>query len=259
MQKSEHRSTARVLDILELLSQSQTGYTLTQISKLLNAPKSSLFPIIHTLENRNFIQRSSEDGYVIGQKAYLTGTSYRSERPVFEFIKTNMQKIVDTCQETCHLGILSGDSVLYIAKFEAKNPITLRSHVGQRLPAYCTGIGKALIYNLSKNDLKDLYPNGLIRYTENTIVSIDNLKKELDIVKESGFAYEHSELTEGIECIAIPLCHDKRIIASVSVCIPAYRVNDNIRKNLRNLLLNFRSTIEPYLKKYNVYDGSQLL
>ena len=52
MPQNEHRATSRVLDILEMLSSSNDGYTLTEIAKQIKAPKSSIFPIIHTLEDR---------------------------------------------------------------------------------------------------------------------------------------------------------------------------------------------------------------
>ena len=55
MPQNEHRATSRVLDILEMLSSSNSGYTLTEIAKQINAPKSSIFPIIHTLEERHYI------------------------------------------------------------------------------------------------------------------------------------------------------------------------------------------------------------
>jgi len=52
----EHRSTARVLDILEYLALSKDGgSTLTELSVALDAPKSSLFPILHTLLSRKYI------------------------------------------------------------------------------------------------------------------------------------------------------------------------------------------------------------
>lgn len=260
MKHMEHRSTTRVLDILELLSKSQTGYTLTEICHLLEAPKSSLFPIIHTLENRNFIRQSADSThYLIGQKSYLVGSGYKSEQPILELIKGNMHKLSDACRETCHLGILTGGNVLYIAKYEAKNPIVLRSHVGQSLPAYCTGIGKALIFNLSDEELRKMYPEGLKRHTEKTIVSFRELRKDLDQVKETGYAYEHAELTEDIECIAVPLCLGDKIIASVSVCIPTYRANDTVRDRIRSLLSEFRASTEPYLSEFDIHDPFQLL
>ncbi len=260
MSNNGHRSTERVLDILKLLSQNSSGYSLTEISTLLAAPKSSLFPIIHTMQNRGFIQLETTSGkYRIGPQAYLTGSAYKSDRPIYDIIKSNMQKLVDSCHETCHLGILSGDSVLYIAKIASENAIMLRSHIGQRLPAYCTGIGKALIYPLSKNELQQLYPNGLTAYTPTTITSFDCLCKELEEVKRSGYAYEYSELTEGIQCVAVPLCNGDSIIASTSIALPIYRATPEKLQEIKLLLDEYKEVVEHSMQQLNINDNSYLI
>lgn len=55
MTSDNHRPTARILDILEALAESENGYTLTEIADVINAPKSSIFPIVHTLNARKYI------------------------------------------------------------------------------------------------------------------------------------------------------------------------------------------------------------
>lgn len=260
MNNTGHRSTERVLDILELLSQNSSGYSLTEISASLNAPKSSLFPIIHTMQDRNFLRLdTSSNKYRIGSQAYLTGSAYKSDRPIYDIIKDNMKTLVANCHETCHLGIISGDSVLYIAKIESENTIMLRSHVGQRLPAYCTGIGKALIYPLTRHQLQLLYPNGLTAYTSTTITSFEQLCTELEEVKKTGYAYENSELTEGIRCIAVPLCNGNSIIAATSIAIPAYRATPEKLDEIRTLLADYKNTVEYSMRQLNITDNSYLI
>lgn len=62
MTQGQHRATARVLDILESLSGSEEGLTLTELSQALDAPKSSLFPIVHTLEERRYLRQDDGTG-----------------------------------------------------------------------------------------------------------------------------------------------------------------------------------------------------
>ena len=67
MTQGQHRATARVLDILESLSGSEEGLTLTELSQALDAPKSSLFPIVHTLEERRYLRQDDGTGrYTMG-------------------------------------------------------------------------------------------------------------------------------------------------------------------------------------------------
>ncbi len=259
MNNTEHRSTSRVLDILELLSQKRTGCTMAEISRYLEAPKSSLFPILHTMQDRGYLRLDgASQCYLIGQQAFLTGSAYESTKPVYDYINGLMEGIVRECQETCHLGILTGGSILYIAKKESPNPIMLRSHIGQRLPAYCTGIGKALLSGHSREQIAGLYPEPLKRYTENTLTNLNSLLAELAETKKSGFAYEHSELTEGICCVAVPLCCQEKVIAALSVSIPEFRASEDALSHIKTLLAGSREDAEHYFEEFHIYESHAL-
>lgn len=259
MPNTEHRSTSRVLDILELLSQKRTGCTMAEIARYLEAPRSSLFPILHTMEDRGYLRLDgASQCYLIGQQAFLTGSAYESTRPVYDYISGLMEGIVRECQETCHLGILTGGSILYIAKKESPNPIMLRSHIGQRLPAYCTGIGKALLSGHTKEQIEALYPEPLKRYTENTLTDLGSLFEELTETRNSGFAYEHSELTEGICCVAVPLCCRGKVIASLSVSVPAFRATQKELSRIKTLLAESREDAEHYFEEFHICDSHAL-
>lgn len=72
-----------------------------------------------------------------------------------------MTNIVNSCSETCQLGILDNNEVLYIGKVDSPEPIRLISYVGKKIPANCTGLGKALLCDFDKEKLISLYPDGL--------------------------------------------------------------------------------------------------
>ena len=82
MPQEQHRATSRILDLLELLSGADgAGYTLTELSQALHIPKSSLFSIIHTLEERRYVHCDKHSGqYSIGVSAYVLGASFPAEQ-----------------------------------------------------------------------------------------------------------------------------------------------------------------------------------
>ena len=81
MTQGQHRATARVLDILESLSGSEEGLTLTELSQALDAPKSSLFPIVHTLEERRYLRQDDGTGrYTMGPRALVLGAAFSADR-----------------------------------------------------------------------------------------------------------------------------------------------------------------------------------
>lgn len=130
--------------------------------------------------------------------------------------------------------------------------------IGQRLPAYCTGIGKALLSGHSRQEIAALFPAPLKRYTENTLTDPEDLLRELKETRQSGFAYEHSELTEGICCVATPLCCREKVIAALSVSIPEFRASEDVLVRVRTLLAKSREDAEHYFEEFHIYDSHSL-
>ena len=160
---------------------------------------------------------------------------------MIDIIQNEMYNIVKQCNEICQLGILEGKEVLYIAKVDSPNPIRLMSSIGSRLPAYTTSLGKSLISLCTLDELKRLYPDGLKPLTNDTIISIDKLYDQLQIVKKTSIAIERSEIHPDISCISTPLIKGNKVIAAVSVSIPNFRYNDEKRQQISNILLESKN------------------
>jgi DNA-binding IclR family transcriptional regulator len=242
----EHRSTARVLDILEYLAASRGGgSTLTELSQELDAPKSSLFPILRTLLNRKYIQLDRRSNrYYIGISSYVLGASFSINQNAMDFILNVMESVVKSCEETCQLGVLDREKVLYIRKVDSPQPIRMISHVGNRLPANGTAIGKALLSGLSNEEVRKMYADGLPRLTEHTIVDLDALLDQLEEIRKSGIAWEREESTDQVCCWAVPLYRGGQIFASLSVSVPLFRCSDEKESLVLNSLFKAKQEIE---------------
>ena len=99
MGQEPHRATTRALDILEYLADvGGAGSTLTELAAALDAPKSSLFPIVHTLAERRYIRLDRETGrYAVGISAYALGAAYTAgrNRNALRYIQEVMEDIVE--------------------------------------------------------------------------------------------------------------------------------------------------------------------
>lgn len=250
MTKDEHRSTARVLSILSILSSEQEGLTLAELSQCLNAPKSSLFPIVHTMADQNFIFfNEAAQKYTIGLNSYLVGISYMHRHNVFERIQDEMKRIVQQCSETCQFGILEHNLVLYLAKADSPEPVRLASDIGKRLPAYCTSLGKALLSCCTMEELRLLYPDPLIPFTPHTVKNLEELQLQLLEVRETSIAIEQGETHPDISCIAVPLMRNGQAAASISVSVPTFRFTPEKRKQIETLLLGVKPKLEKLLEQ----------
>lgn len=223
MAQELHRATIRVLDILECLSAASDGMTLTELAQALSAPKSSLFPIVHTLEQRQYLQqRFGTTRYMIGPSSLVLGSAYALNSGIMAFTDV-IKQVVAACQETCQLGVLDQGNVLYIAKEDSPEAIRMISRVGNRLPANATAIGKALLSGLTDTEVRELYANGLPRLTSHTITSISALLSQLSDIRNGGMASEREESTPQLACWALPLYQGGKVFAALSVSVPLFR------------------------------------
>lgn len=244
---------------MELISSHTAGYTLTEICQRIDAPKSSMFPIIHTLEQRGYLsQETSTLRYRISQMAFQVGNAYLDHIDSLYEVQRELQNIVNVCEESCHFAIPSGSDVFYLKKVDSSETIRMIASVGKKLPAYGTGLGKALLMDHTLADLRRLYPKGLLPLTEHTITDLAVLFAQLQKAKAEGFAYEVEESNQYIRCIAVPLRQKEKIVAAISVAIPTFRYSEEKAALIKQLLLNAKYKLESILAKIDI-DFTDLL
>ncbi len=231
-----HKPTLRALSVLELVARQSHPYTLSELSAQLEIPASTLLPIVHTLRDRQYLAYDEKtQTYTLGFRLFELGSMIQ-DTDFFSGLVEIMQTVVDGCGETCHLGVLSGGDVLYLAKVNSPQAIRMYSMTGRRLPAYSTAIGKALLRDCTPEQLHALYPEGLKPLMPNTITDFDTLYRQLLEIRLQGFAYEVEESNENVRCIAVPICTDGRVTAAMSVSIPVFRYSEELRQKAEQLL-----------------------
>lgn len=253
MMQREHRSTARVLDILELIAQSGDGYTLSQLAEKLQAPKSSLSPIVKTLRDRHFLRYSGDSlRYKIGPKSYQVGMQFVNRTNMLQLVEREMDLIVSRCLETVFFAILDRGNVIYLLKKDSPQAIRMIANAGLSLPAYGTGIGKALLIDHSLKELMAAYPEGLQPLTPNTVTDFQTLYHQLAEFKKDDVSYECEESNKDIRCVGTALRRNGQIIAALSVAIPVFRCDEEKLHLSRELLLQSKKNLEAIFRDTEV-------
>lgn len=250
-EKNLHRSTSRVLEILQLVAEHPSAYTMTNICQITNAPKSSLFPILHTLVAYHFLSVDEGGHYKIDYSAFQVGLSYLDKIDFMDEVKNVLTVLTNSCMETSHFAILTEKYVTYLAKIDSPELINMTSRVGIQLPAYGTSLGKALLMDHSLEEIRRLYPEGLPPLTEHTITDVDTLYAQLLEARETGYTYEIEESTQYIRCYAVPLHKDGKVIAAISVAIPIFRFSEEKGAHTRKLLFEAQAKLDSILDKIN--------
>lgn len=220
------KSADRTLAILELLTESGDGLTLTDIHQNLGFPKSSTYALLLTMVSRGFLEQETESRrFRIGIRLWQAGQSYVAANDLERAALPYMELLRDSLNETVQLATLDGIDNVYIAKVDPDHQLRLASRVGVRLPAYATGIGKALLSQLTDEDVRSRFDGvSFTRFTPTTITSLTKLINALDEVRGRGYATDNSEYTPGVFCVAAPVNgHRGSPHAAISVSIPEVR------------------------------------
>jgi len=115
-------------------------------------------------------------------------------------------KLRDETQKKVHLCVLDGAEVVYFDKVEGHPSLPVISRIGSRAPAYCTGVGKALLSSLPTDQVVELLRKSpLPKRTPTTITDPVQLLEELKKTRDRGYAIDNGEHEEGIKCFAAPI------------------------------------------------------
>ena len=250
--KNIHRSTSRALDILELVAANPSKYTMTEICNLMHSPKSSLYPILYTLTARHFLALDQNSRYRINFASFQVGNSFLSQFNFLGEVEKIMNHITDRCLEASHFAVLAEGDVLYLKKIDSPEPIRMTSHVGNRIPAYGTALGKALLIDHELSDLQKLYPEPLPPLTPNTITDLHVLLEQLHEARTTGYTYEIEESTQYIRCFAVPIRKNGQIVAAFSISIPLFRFSEEKAALTKSLLFEAKTRLESILNNIDI-------
>lgn len=217
------RAVERALDVLLCFSSQTPTLTMTQISERVGINKSTVHRLLATLEVKRFVDRDPATGiYRPGlrllQMAFLTLEHNDLRRIASPFL----HNLCDQYRENVNLAMLDDTEVIYLDAIESPQRVKLAAAPGQRLPAYCTASGKAILAFLPEDVVKSILERGMPMRTPTTIVTQEAFFKDISQIREQGFAISNQEYEDGINAVAAPISNLP--IASISIAGPAYRL-----------------------------------
>jgi len=254
MEKTNPNYPIKVLDktfsILDILFQHDSSMHITEISEKLGLYPSTTHRILDTLKHWGYVEQDLKtQKYRLGLKLLALGMAKLHQMDLVKEATPYLKELVKLCNETVHLGVLEGGEVLYLAKEESSQTIRMISYVGRRAPLHCTALGKVLLAHLSLEERKrTLGGKELPPLTENTITDKKELEKELDKVREQGFALDQEENEKDVRCVAAPIRNYKGdVIAALSISSPIFRIDKNAQDNLKEALMKTGEKISQRL------------
>lgn len=207
----------RALTLLTAFRIGEAELTLSELARRTGLAKSTAHRLLRELESWDMVERTA-GGVRLGMRLFELGSQVPRQRGLQETAAPFLADLFDATHETVHLAILDGIEVVYVQKLEVRGGPKVPSRVGGRMPAHCTGVGKAMLAFGPPDRVDAVIAAGLHRRVPRTVVAPGLLHQELAAIRESGVAMEHEESTVGITCVAAPVLDaDGLAVAAVSV------------------------------------------
>jgi len=249
------QSLERAITILEYLRKGPTS--LSELHRELGLHKSTIFGLLQTLVKHNYVHQERKTGhYSLGYRVLALGSAFLENCDLRKAAAPYLKQLVDQHSETVHLVIMDNGQVVYVDKIDSSQSIRMVSRIGSRLPAHCTGVGKAILAFLPEEKVERIIEkHRMPRFTVNTITTWEELKVELDRIREKGVAFDWEEIEEGLCCVAAPIIgYGNYPLGALSVSGPKLRMTEEKMSLIAGTLKEITgeisrqvgNTIKPY-------------
>lgn len=211
---------SRTLDIIESLSKEKEGYGVTELSNIVGLHKSTTYRILISLQDRGYVRKNDVLGkYQLTMRIVQLSSSFLGQVELRTESYPYLKALAMETRQTVHLGILQGIDITYVEKVMAYNNIRTYAQIGMNIPAYRTGMGKALIAALPPNQREELIAQIEFKpLLPNTLTDPHKFRKVLAQVSKDGYAIDDIENEAGIRCIAdVVRDYTGKAIAAVSI------------------------------------------
>ncbi|MGV7181059.1 IclR family transcriptional regulator C-terminal domain-containing protein [Xanthomonas axonopodis] len=219
-------SLGRGLVVLSVFAQHAREVTMSQISLETGISRAAVRRVLHTLAKLGYVGEQGR-GYVLLPRVLGIGGAYAASSSMTAAAQPVLDGLRDQLHESCSLGVLDGDDLLYVARSETVRIMSIGLRPGTRLPAYCTSMGRVLLAALPGDTLQAYLERTTLRpRTDRTVTQASALLEVLARTRREGMCLTDQELEIGLRSIAVPVRNlHGEVIAALNIGAQAGRVS----------------------------------
>ena len=211
---------------LLLLFRDESELRVSSVAAKLGVAKATAHRLLATLVHRGFVtQDRVSKVYRLGEAVIELGLKSVSEYDLRETAMPHMRALAAELHDTVNLMVLTDEGCRFIGGIEGDRPDRIGVLTGTLLPAHAASGGKLLLSFLDPEELRTRYPRGLRRVTERTHGRMAELRDELSVIRNQGYAVNDEESAPGVRAVAVPV-RDRlgRPVAALAISAPADRL-----------------------------------
>ncbi len=235
-------SLARGLIVIQAFTQQNPQMTISQLSVRTGLSRAAVRRCLYTLTKLGFAGAEDGQRYALRPRMLSLSHTYTTSSALSTAAQPILERMSSTFRESFSVATLDGDEIVYIARTVVPSRVmAVDLHIGSRLPAYCTSMGRVLLAYLPPEQLEQYLSRAdLIPHTTRTITSVEKLRLALRTVRRLGYALVDQELEVGLRSLAVPVyAPNGRVVATVNLSgnaprMPVFDMQSHFLAPLRN-------------------------
>ncbi|CAM8646008.1 MAG: hypothetical protein RJA17_422 [Pseudomonadota bacterium] len=236
----------RLNALLDVLARQSEPVSLKALSLATGLHPSTAHRILNDLVIVRMVDRTEPGHYQLGMRLLELGNLVKARLNVRDAAAGPMRELHKLTGETINLAVRQGDEIVYVERaVSERSGMQVVRAIGGRAPLHLTSTGKLFLAVEDARSVRSYsMRTGLAGQTRNSITEVQQLEKELDLVRSNGFARDNEELEMGVRCIAAAIRDDAgNLVAGLSISAPADRANDGWVDALRQTALEISNSL----------------
>jgi len=224
IQRSQNKSFSKGLQVLKEIMRSNKPLTANILCQKLTIDKSTMSRLVTTLMSEDFIEYKDDSKEIIVSDLVRKIINKDDREKIVEKTRALLDEIFYLTNEASYLGILDNNATLYLNQVDKSNRvIKTKDSIGLHAPLHSGAFGKVL---LAFTDI-DIEKVELKKFTSNTITSITKLQKEIELIKQRGYAIGSEEHEFGLKSVAVPYFNKKnQFVGTIGISGLSVRLED---------------------------------
>ncbi|MGD0444339.1 MAG: IclR family transcriptional regulator C-terminal domain-containing protein [Edaphobacter sp.] len=220
-------SLARGLVVIQSFTQQSPQMTISQLSIKTGLSRAAVRRCLYTLTKLGFAGAEDGSRYSLRPRMLSLSHTYTTSNTLSSAAQPILERMSAALRESFSVATLDGEDIVYIARTQVNRVMAVDLHIGSRLPAYCTSMGRILLAYLPPEQLEQyLTKVNLIPHTTRTITSVEKLRLALRSIRRNGYAICDQEYEVGLRSIAVPVYSSSgRVVATLNLSGNAPRLS----------------------------------
>lgn len=232
------QTVARAVDVLKAFGTADE-WSVSALARELGQHKSVTYRLVATLAAGGFLVKDTDtERYALSMLVSTLARRAERRTSLGRVARPFLVEIADACHETVSLCVLNGNTGFCLDSLDSPQSMRFTVHVGEAFFLHSGAVGKILLAFQSPEFVENaLSVSPLPRYTDSTVTDPAVLRRQLNQIRRTGLAFTDGEITPGARSVGVPVWnHEGRVIASIAISAPSFRMEPPDLPRLRKLL-----------------------